>query len=198
VHPVVTRFSLKCPPQPQRTATTRLMSNIIVRVLLEPRGSSLPCVNREVRRGTLPTSSRSCLPIVTQTVWARPFVFATAILFLLSWVFPIAAGLAKDTSAFPKWWGTVDVAVAFVLAIAAFGIQMLVRGRVDKGVEDAAYRIYRILTNGIIAVAVLVMLAGNRITWENCATGFLWRTWLALYLLPWWLAALRALGVTRA
>jgi hypothetical protein len=135
---------------------------------------------------------------VTQTAWHRPFTFAAAILFFLSWVFPVGAGLAKDTTAFPKWWGTIDVGVAFVLAILAFGIQMLVRGRVDKGAEDATYRIYRTLTHGIIAVAVLVMLAGDRITWVNCATGFLWRTWLALYILPWWLAALRPHGVTRA
>jgi hypothetical protein len=57
---------------------------------------------------------------MTQTVWVRPFAFAAAILFLLSWVFPVGADLAKDTSAFPKWWGTVDVAVALVLAIAVF------------------------------------------------------------------------------
>lgn len=135
---------------------------------------------------------------MTQTFWVRPFAFAAAILFLLSWVFPVGAGLAKDTSAFPKWWGTVDVAVAFLLAIVAFGIQMLVRGRVDKRAEDAAYTIYRTMTHGIIAVALLVMLAGDRIKWVNCATGFLWRTWLAAYILPWWLAALRSHGVTRA
>lgn len=135
---------------------------------------------------------------MTQTFWVRPFPFVAAMLFLLSWVFPIGAGLAKDTAAFPKWWGTVDVAVAFVLAIAAFRIQMLVRGRVDKRVEDATYRIYRTVTHGIIAAAVLVMLAGDRITWANCATGFLWRTWLALYILPWWLASLHSHGVARA
>jgi hypothetical protein len=82
-----------------------------------------------------------------------------------------------------------------VLAIAAFGIPALVRGRVDKGVEEAAYRAYRMLTHGIMAVGVLVMLAGDRITWANCATGFLWRTWLGLYILPWWIAALRAHGI---
>lgn len=142
--------------------------------------------------------TRSCVLAVTQTVWHRLFAFATAILFLLSWVFPIGAGLAKDTTAFPKWWGTVDVAVAFVLAIAAFGIQMLVRGKVDKRADEAAYRIYRTFTHGIIAVAVLVMLAGDRITWVNCATGFLWRAWLALYILPWWLTALRSHEVVRS
>jgi hypothetical protein len=93
-------------------------------------------------------------------------------LFLLSWVFPVGAGLAKDTTAFPEWWGAVDVGVAFVLAILAFGIQILVRGKVDKRAEDATYRIYRTFTHGTIGVAVLVMLAGDRITRVNCATGF--------------------------
>jgi hypothetical protein len=143
-------------------------------------------------------STRSFVLTVTNIVWLRPFAFAAAILFLLSWVFPVGAGLAKDTTAFPKWWGTVDVGVAFVLAIAAFGIQVLVRERVDKRAEDATYHIYRTVTHGLIAVALLVMLAGDRITWVNCATGFLWRTWLALYILPWWLVALRSHEVARA
>ena len=68
------------------------------------------------------TSTRSSLPTVTQTFWVRPFPFVAAMLFLLSWVFPIGAGLAKNT-AFPKWWGTVDVAVAFALAIAVLGFR---------------------------------------------------------------------------
>jgi hypothetical protein len=93
--------------------------------------------------------------------------------------------------------GTADVALAFVLAIVALGIPTLVRGRVNKGVVEAAYRAYRILTHGIMAVGILVMLAGDRITWANCATGCLWRTWLALYMLPWWIAAVQPHGFAR-
>ena len=99
---------------------------------------------------------------------------------------------------FPKWWGPLDVAVAFILAIAAFGIQALVYRTVDERTENATYRIYRSLTHGLIAVAVLVMVAGDRISWVNCATGFLWRTWLGLYVLPWWLVAVRSDGVVPA
>jgi hypothetical protein len=135
---------------------------------------------------------------MTQSAWVRPTAFAALVLFLLSWVFPIGAGLAKDTSVFPRWWGVVDVALAFVLASAAFGIPALVRGRVDKGAEEASYRAYRIITHGLMAVGVVVMLAGDRITWANCATGFLWRTWLGLYILPWWITAVRAHGIARA
>jgi len=127
----------------------------------------------------------------------RIFATAASILFLLSWVFPLRAGLAKDPSGFPKWWGAVDVGLAFVLAIAAFAIQALVRKDVDKrDVEtrekDTTYRVYRIFTHALLGVAVLVMLAGDRIQWANCATGFLWRAWLGLYILPWWLTALRS------
>jgi hypothetical protein len=47
------------------------------------------------------------------------------------------------------------------------------------------------LMHAILAVGVLVMLAGERINWAKSATGFLWRTWLFLYILPWWLVAAR-------
>jgi hypothetical protein len=135
---------------------------------------------------------------MTQPARIRQIAFGALVLFLLSWVFPIGAGLAKDTSVFPRWWGAVDIALAFVLAIAAFGIPALVRGRVNKGVEETAYRAYRILTHGIMALGVLVIVAGDRIKWPNCATGLLWRTWLGLYILPWWLAALRSRDVARS
>jgi hypothetical protein len=138
------------------------------------------------------------LPAMTQSPWVRPTAFAALILFLSSWVFPIGAGIAKDTSVLPKWWGAVDVALAFALATAAFGIPALVRGRSDKRAEETSYRAYRIATHGLLAVAVTVMMAGDRITWANCATGFMWRTWLGLYILPWWITAVRANGSARA
>src|SRR5215831_10111737 len=137
------------------------------------------------------TCIRRYLAPVAQRHWLRRFALSAGVLFLLSWVFPVGAGLAKDTSAFPKWW-------AFVLAIAAFGIQALVYRAVDERAGRATYRIYRCLTHGLMAVGVLVIVAGDRISWVNCATGFLWRSWLALYILPWWLVALRSEGVSGA
>ena len=128
---------------------------------------------------------------MTRTTWGRALAFTTASLLALSWAFPLAAGLTKDKTSFPTWWGAVDVALAFVLAISAFGIQGLVREEVDKQAKDATYRFYRISTHALLAVGAVVMLAGDRIAWANCATGFLWRTWLLLYILPWWLAAAR-------
>lgn len=129
---------------------------------------------------------------MTESAWIRPVAFVAPILFLASWVFPVGAGLAKDTSAFPKWWGAADVGLAFILAIVAFGIQTHARGKVDRQAEDTTYRVHRTTTHALILVAGLVMLAGDRIIWANCATGFLWRAWLGLYILPWWLVAMRS------
>ena len=86
---------------------------------------------------------------MARATWVRPIAFGALILFLLSWVFPIGAGLARDTAVFPKWSGAADVALAFALAIAAFGIQALAHGRVDKSVEETTYRAYRIITHRV-------------------------------------------------
>ena len=110
----------------------------------------------------------------------RASALIAAILFILSWIFPVAAGLVRSPTSLPKWWETVDLAVAFVVAVGACVI---------PGLGQTTYRIYRRSMHAILAVVVVVILAGDRITWANCATGFLWRTWLFLYILPWWLAA---------
>ena len=119
----------------------------------------------------------------------RPIALTAAILFVLSWAFPVCAGLVRNPTSLPQWWGTVDVTLAFVVAVGAFGIQVLGHGNVDKQAERTAYWIYRSSLHALLVVAVLVMLAGDRIKWSNCSSGFLWRTWLFLYILPWWLAA---------
>jgi hypothetical protein len=103
----------------------------------------------------------------------------------------VVAGLSRDTSTFPKWWGVLDVAVAFVLAFMAIGIFALTQGHVGKDAEDASYRVYRILIHGIFAMNVVFFLFGDRIVWINCLTGFAWRAWLLLYTLPAWFAAVR-------
>jgi|SRR5215472_11829262 len=121
----------------------------------------------------------------------RVFALTAAILFVLSWIFPVGAGLVRNPTGLPQWWGTVDVALAFVVAVAALGVLALAHGNVDQQAEQATYRIYRRLMHALLAVGVLVMARGDRINWANCATGFLWRTWLFLYILPWWLGAAR-------
>jgi hypothetical protein len=133
-------------------------------------------------------------PLTTEppAVWGRPLAVAAAVVFFISSAFPVVAGLSKNTESFPKWWGTLDVGLAFVLAILVFVIIGLTQGTVDRQAEDASYRTYRALNNGILALSVVVMLFGDRIIWLNCVTGFMWRTWLLVYCLPWWFTALRS------
>ena len=73
--------------------------------------------------------------------------------------------------------------------------QALAGDRVNRQTEDIAYRAYRVSIHAILLGLVVFFLAGNRIVWNQCLTGFLWRAWLLLYALPWWVAAY---GVTRS
>ena len=106
-------------------------------------------------------------------------------------MFPLVAGLSKNTASFPEWWGTMDVAVAVILAILAIALLGLVGGNVSKQVEEVSYRAYRFLLHGILVVCIVYQLAGDGIVWPNCLPGFAWRTWLLLYCLPAWITAFR-------
>jgi hypothetical protein len=127
-----------------------------------------------------------------KTQWFRPLCIATAIVFLVSAVFPIGAGLAKDTSSFPRWWGTADVSTAFLLAAMALTVLAIGAPRVTKQVEETTYRIYRVLIHGIFVLMVVFVLAGDHIAWSHGLSGVAWRSWLLLYALPAWIAAYRA------
>ncbi len=127
-----------------------------------------------------------------QRPWARPLAITGLVLFVVSSAFPVAAGLSKDTAAFPKWWGRLDVGLAFVLVILAFVIMGIAEGKVNQQVIDATYRAYRILIHGILVLLVVFFLAGERITWIYCLTGFAWRAWLLAYCLPAWFTAFRS------
>jgi hypothetical protein len=126
-------------------------------------------------------------------LWRRPLAIATAGLFCISSLFPVVAGFVKDTESWPKWWGVLDVSIAFVLAVLVFAIMSLAYGKVTKQVEEASYRAYRVLIHAIFAMLVVFFLFGDRIVWTNCLTGFAWRFWLLLYGLPAWLGVLRGL-----
>ena len=119
---------------------------------------------------------------------ARFLAGATAVAFLISYLFPLAAGLSKDTASFPKWWGAADVSLAFLLAAMVIGLMAMAKGKVDQQAIDSTYRAYRFLIHGIFALLVVFFLCGDRIVWANCLTGFAWRFWLLLYCLPEWLA----------
>jgi hypothetical protein len=120
---------------------------------------------------------------------SRRLAIVTAVAFFVSSVFPVVAGLSHDTSSFPKWWGILDVTLAFVLALLALAILGITQGKVNKQAERVSYRAYRILTHGIFLMLVVFFLVGDRIIWSNCLTGLAWRTWLLLYTLPAWVTA---------
>jgi len=115
-----------------------------------------------------------------------------AVLFVISSAFPAVAGFSKNTADFSKWWGRLDVGLSFVLAILAFAIMVLAEGKVNQQAVDATYRAYRILIHGIFVMLVVFFLAGDRIVWINCLTGFAWRAWLLAYCLPAWFTAFRS------
>jgi len=119
----------------------------------------------------------------------RSIALTAVILFVLSWIFPVGAGLVRNPASLPQWWGTFDVALAFVVGVGALVIPGLGHRNLDEQVERTTYLIYRRSLHALLLVGVLVMVVGDRIKWANCATGFLWRAWLFLYILPWWLAA---------
>jgi hypothetical protein len=118
--------------------------------------------------------------------WHRRLAIAAAAVFFISSAFPVVAGFVKDRDTWPKWWGVLDVGIAFVLAILAVAILALASGKVDKQAEDTSYRAYRVLTHGVLGVLLAFFLFGDQIVWSNCLTGFAWRYWLLLYVLPAW------------
>jgi hypothetical protein len=126
-----------------------------------------------------------------KTHLARPLSILTAIVFFISAVFPVGAGLAKDTASFPRWWGQADVGTAFLLAVLALAVLAIGTPRVTKWVEDVSYRAYRILIHGIFVLLIVFVFFGNRVVWSQCLSGFAWRSWLLLYVLPAWIAAYR-------
>ena len=108
--------------------------------------------------------------------WGRPLAVVAAIAFCISAVFPVVAGLSRNTAFFPKWWGTLDVGLAFVLAILVFAIFGVTNNKVTKQAEDTTYRTYRCLIHVLLAMTVVFMLAGDRITLvlASCMGSGLW------------------------
>ena len=129
--------------------------------------------------------------------WDRPLAIATAVVFLISSVFPVVGAFVKDREAWPKWWGALDVSIAFVLGILAIAILARASGKVDKQAEDSSYRAYRVLIHGIFVMMVVWTLFGDQIVWSNCLTGFAWRFWLLLYGLPAWFAVFGTMAAFR-
>jgi hypothetical protein len=123
--------------------------------------------------------------------WARPLSIATAIVFCISAVFPLGAGLSKNTASLPHWWGSVDVGTAFLLAALALSVLAIGTPRIRTPVTEATYRCYRVLVHGIFVLIVVFVFFGDHIAWSQCLSGLAWRSWLLLYVLPAWIAAYR-------
>jgi len=124
--------------------------------------------------------------------WGRPLAVATAATFCVSTAFPVVAGLSKNTGAFPKWWGIADVVLAFVLVVMVVAVMAATRGKTSQQADNATYRAYRVLIHGIFVMMLVFFLAGERVVWSNCLTGFSWRAWLLLYALPSWFTVVKA------
>jgi hypothetical protein len=136
-------------------------------------------------------NSKPLLRTNEKRISRRPLALTTAAVFLVSALFPLVAGIAKHPEGFPKWWGTVDVGLAFLLAAFVVVLLGLARGRVDKQVEEASYNAYRVLIHVIFAMLVVFALFGDRISWSNCLSGLAWRFWLLMYCLPKWFSSLK-------
>jgi hypothetical protein len=122
----------------------------------------------------------------------RKSAIAWAIIYVISACFPIAAGLSHNVDSFPRWWGAADIGMAFLLAVLTFAVVGHARGKIDWQVEQSSYSLYRILIHVIFAMFLVFFLFGDRIVWSQCLTGFAWRYWLLLYVLPSWLGAYQA------
>jgi hypothetical protein len=100
--------------------------------------------------------------------WGRSLAIVAAVVFFVSLIFPVAAGLSHDTASFPKLWGRMDLSLAFVLAVLAMVTLGPAQDKVIKQAENMSYRAYRILIHGIFAMLVVFFVFGSRIVWSNC------------------------------
>jgi hypothetical protein len=122
----------------------------------------------------------------------RSLAIATAVVFCVSTIFPVVASLVRDAGSLPRIVGVMDGVIAFTLVGMAMILWSRTRGKVTKDAEAAAYSGYRVLLHVIIVLLVLFFLVGDRIAWTIGLVGISWRSWLLLYTLPAWFAALRA------
>jgi threonine/homoserine/homoserine lactone efflux protein len=85
-------------------------------------------------------------------------------------VFPVVAAFVKDTQSLPKWWGILDVGIAFILVVLILMIQAFARDRVSQQAKESSYRAYRILLHGIFLMLLVFFIPGDRIIWTWCLT----------------------------
>lgn len=117
----------------------------------------------------------------------------TASLFVVSALFPIAAGLLNLATP-PRWLGMADVAVAAALAVAALLLATRAGPQPTERNLAAGFKISRAVAGVIPALLVLFFVAGHRVNWEVLVVGLAWRAWLLVYVA----AHLAAAGCRRA
>ena len=125
---------------------------------------------------------------------ARFLAIATAVVFCISTIFPVAAALHGNASSLPKIVGVIDVIVAFTLVGMAIVLYARMQGRVTTDAEHSAYGAYRVLTHSIVVLLLVFFLFGDRIAWSIGLVGIAWRAWLLFYTLPTWYTALNQPG----
>ena len=150
--------------------------------------------NEQASRPAQPDSTAHATAMLAP--WGHLLAVTAAAVFAVSSAFPAAAAVVRDTESWPKWWGVLDVAIAFVLAALAFAVIGLTQSQVTKQAEEASYRAYRVLIHGVIVMLAVFVLLGDRIVWANCLPGFAWRAWLLFYSLPAWYTLI-AVGASR-
>ena len=124
---------------------------------------------------------------------SRSLAIATAVVFVISTIFPVVASLVPDASSLPKIVGVTDGVLAFVLVVMAMVLWVRTQGKVTRDAEVTAYRAYRVLIHAIIVLLLVFFILGNRIAWNIGLVGIAWRAWLLFYALPAWYTAVRTI-----
>ena len=122
---------------------------------------------------------------------SRVLLAASAGLFILSSLFPIAASLLRERRV-PRWLGVADVGVAAILIVLALAIVARKPNRFAESVVAAGFRAYRGLANVLLVLLVLFFLVGDRVDWNILLPGLAWRAWLLVLALPSWLSMWKA------
>jgi len=106
----------------------------------------------------------------------------TAVLFVVSSLFPVVAGLLAANP--PRWLGIADVIVAALLAAGA----LTLAGRAGHITSEAdlasGFRLVRFVAYGIPCLLVLFFLAGSRVNWQVMVIGLEWRAFLLVMVAP--------------
>jgi hypothetical protein len=105
----------------------------------------------------------------------RSLAFFGLVLFGVSLLFPVAAGLLRAEQ-MPQWLGWLDVGLAVAMALMLMRIDSAGRTLVDDRARLAAHLLLLLL--------ILFFLAADRVRWDVLLVGLAWRFWLGADVLP--------------